>query len=212
MRFILKLTAVLLAIVLSTVALIATSAANTRIEATPGAYVMDPTHASLHWKVKHMGLSNYTARFKKFDVALNFDPNDISKSTVRAVVDMSSVETDFVPQGGRDFNAELKSEPFFNIGRYKEAVFTSKKVTSTGPDTMRVEGDLVFLGQARPVTLDVKLNGSMASHPFVKVPAVGFSAKGTIKRSNFGLNPPPIQQGVGDEVELEIEAEFVKKT
>jgi polyisoprenoid-binding protein YceI len=69
----------------------------------------------------------------------------------------------------------------------------------------------VLLGVTRPVTLDVVLNGSMKSHPFAKVPALGFSAKGSITRTAFGLNPPPIREGVGDEVELLIEAEFLKQ-
>ncbi len=178
------------------------------IEAPAGNYVLEKTHSSLHWRIRHMGLSNYTARFKRFDVTLQFDPADFSRSTVQASIDIGSLETDLTTP---DFNAELRGDPFFNVAKFPRATFTSKQVTPTGPRAMRVLGDLVLLGVARPVTLDVVLNGSMKSHPFAKVPALGFSAKGAIARTAFGLNPPPVREGVGDEVELLIEAEFLKQ-
>lgn len=178
------------------------------IEAPAGTYVLEKTHASLHWRIRHMGLSNYTARFKRFDATVQFDPVDLSRSSVQASIDVGSLETDLTTP---DFNAELRGEPFFNVVRFPRATFSSKQVALTGPRSMRVLGDLTLLGVTRPVTLEVVLNGSMKNHPFAKVPALGFSAKATITRSAFGLNPPPIREGVGDEVELLIEAELLKQ-
>jgi len=178
------------------------------IEAPAGTYVLEKTHASLLWRIRHMGLSNYTARFKRFDVTLQFDPADLSRSSVQASIDVASLETDLATP---DFNAELRGEPFFNVAKFPRATFSSKQVTATGPRSLRVQGDLAMLGVTRPVTLDVVLNGSMKSHPFAKVPALGFSGKASIARTAFGLNPPPIREGVGDEVELVVEAEFLKQ-
>ena len=45
------------------------------IDAPAGEYVLDKTHASITWKVKHLGLSNYTARFASFDSVLVLDPD-----------------------------------------------------------------------------------------------------------------------------------------
>ena len=176
-----------------------------------GTYVLEKTHASLLWRVPHMGLSNYTARFTRFDVTLQLDAADLSRSRVRATVDMSSVETDFVPAGGRDWNAELRAAPFFDAAKFPQAVFESTRVTGNGAKGLRVDGNLTFLGVTRPVTLDATINGTLASHPFAKVPALGISATGRVPRLAFGLNPPPIQQGVGESVELVIEAEFLQQ-
>lgn len=186
----------------------ATGPAPAPIEAPAGTYVLEKTHASLHWRIRHMGLSNYTGRFKRFDVTLQFDPADFSRSAVQASIDTGSLETDLATP---DFNAELRSEPFFNVARFPTATFRSKQVTPTGPRSMRVLGDLVLLGVTRPVTLDVVLNGALQNHPFAKVPALGFSVKGSLTRTAFGLNPPPIRQGVGDEVELIVEAELLRQ-
>ena len=157
-----------------------------------------------------MGLSNYTARFKSFDATLQFDPENFSRSSVEASVDLESVETDFVPTQGRDFNAELRSAPFFNVAKFPRAIFVSKRVTRTGARTMRVDGDFTLLGVTQPLSLDVTLGGSMRSHPFAKVAALGFSATASVPRLAFGLNPPPIQQGVGTQADIAIEAEFLR--
>lgn len=181
------------------------------IEAPAGTYVLEKEHASLTWRVRHMGLSNYTARIKNFDTTIKFDPTNIAKSSVQASVDLSSIETDFVPAQGRDFNAELKSEPFFNVAKFPRATFVSTKVTATGPRTMKVDGMFTLLGVSKPLTLTATLNGSLKSHPFAKVPALGFSITGQVPRLAFGLNPPPIRQGVGEVIDIAIEAEFLQQ-
>lgn len=181
------------------------------IEAPAGTYVLEKTHASLTWRIKHMGMSNYTARFKRFDATLKFDPQDFSRSTVQASIDVGSLETDFVPANGQDFNAELRSETFFGVAKFPQASFVSRQVRRTGPRSMQVAGELTLLGITRPATLDVTLNGAMASHPFAKVPALGFSARGRIQRMDFGLNPMPQLTGVANDVEIAIEAEFLQQ-
>lgn len=192
-------------------ALQASAQSTTAADVTDGTYVLEKTHASMQWRVVHMGLSNYTARFKRFDATIQWNSKDPSKSSVQATVDVGSLETDLITPDGRDFNAELKSEPFFNVLKFPQATYQSRSVKLTGPSSYRVEGDLTMLGISKPVALDVTLNGAMKSHPFAKVPAVGFSAVGFVPRLPFGLNPPPIQQGVGTDVQIVIEAEFLRK-
>jgi polyisoprenoid-binding protein YceI len=43
-------------------------------EAPAGVYTLDPLHTSIVFRVPHMGLSQYTARFTKADGQLTFDP------------------------------------------------------------------------------------------------------------------------------------------
>jgi polyisoprenoid-binding protein YceI len=198
----------------SAIAVFSTSAISNdlaKLEAPAGDYVVDKTHATLTWRVKHMGMSNYTARFKSFDAKVRYDPANPSNNSVDATIDLASVETDFVPQGDRDFNAELRSDRFFNVGKAQQATFASKTVTMNGPRSMKVVGSLSFLGVNRPVTLDVVLNGAVKEHPLAKVPWLGISARGKVQRTAFGLNPMPQLTGIGDDVEVVIEAEFVKQ-
>lgn len=187
-----------------------------------GTYRLDPTHASLTFRVKHLGLANYTARFAKFDATLDLDAADLTKSKVTATVDPTSVRTDYpgdyAAGHGRTYRSwddDLARNPrWFNARQFPEARFTSTAVTLTGPNTGTMTGDLTFLGVTKPVTLTVTFAGQLAEHPFTKGPAVGFSAVGSFKRSDFGMTAGLPQPGtsfapVADDVELVIEAEFM---
>ena len=67
-----------------------------------------------------------------------------------------------------------------------------------------------MMGVTKPVTLAATYNGSMASHPFVKVPAIGFSAKTVIDRTEFG-NTFLSGSALSDKVEIAIETELLKQ-
>lgn len=189
----------------------ASSETVSQITAPAGTYVLEKTHASLIWRVSHMGMSNYTARFKTFDASVRFDPRDISRSQVDASIDIGSVETDFIPVEGRDFNSELRSERFFNVIKFPQATFKSRQVQAIGARRFKVTGDLTLLGVSQPITLDLVLNGAVLQHPLVKTPWIGISAQGKVARKAFGLNPMPQLTGIGDEVDIVIEAEFIRQ-
>ena len=172
-----------------------------------GLYTLDKSHASLTWKVSHLGLSNYTARFTRFDVDLDFNAQDPVRSRVRATIDPTSVKTDYPEPEKKDFDKELSmGESWFNSEQFPQITFMSTAVEKTGDNTGKITGDLTFLGVTKPVTLDVTFNKAIGNHPFANKPALGFSATTMIKRSDFGLNTYIPQ--IGDEVEIMIEAEF----
>ncbi len=176
-----------------------------------GVYTVDKTHASLIWKVSHAGLSNYTARFKSYDAEINFDPADITKSSVTAKIDPATLETDYVATAEKDFNKNLiTKEEWFNAGKFPEITFKSTKIEVTGENTGKIHGDLTFLGVTKPVTLDATFNGAYAVQPFSQKPAMGFSATGSLNRSDFGMSTyVPM---IGDKVDIIIEAEFAKNS
>jgi len=92
---------------------------------------------------------------------------------------------------------------------FPQIIFTSTAIETTSPSTGKVTGDLTLAGVTRPVTLDVTYNGAMASAAlYAGRPAVGFSARGTLNRSAFGLTR--YADFVGDTVEIIIEAEFTR--
>ncbi len=174
-----------------------------------GHYQMDKRHASIVWRVSHFGLSHYPARFTRFDVDLNFDAKNPQNSTLAVSIDPMSIHTEFPAPEEEDFDAVLGSdEKWFNGGTFKTITFKSTSITLTGPNKGTVTGDLTLLGVTKPVTLDVTLNGVYKSHPMAGVPALGFSARTTVKRSDFGMST--FVPYVGDDVDVIIEAEFRK--
>lgn len=199
---------------LALVAGLAGGALSSTVQAAPvadvpaGTYVLDKTHASLTWKVSHLGLSKYTARFIAFDAKLEFDPNAVEAAKLTAEIDPTSIRTDYPFADKKNFDNILATEStWFNAPKFPKITFTSTKVERTGEKTGKVTGDLSLLGVSKPVTLDVTFNGGMKEQPFAKKPALGFSAKGTIKRSDWGMGY--LVPNVGDEVELLLEVEFL---
>lgn len=184
-------------------------------DAPAGTYKLDDTHASITWKVMHMGLANYTARFAKFSSDLTFDPVDASKNAVTVTIDANSIRTEY-PYANKkspfgvveDFDKVLATDAkWFNSKKFPQITFKSTGVERTGDKTAKITGDLTLLGVTKPITLDATFNGGMAAHPFTKAPAIGFSAIGNIKRSEFGLSEGIPH--VGDDVQLQIEAEYM---
>ena len=66
-----------------TLALASAAAVGADIKAPKGTYKNDPLHSSLTFKIDHMGLSHYTARFTKFNATLDFDPAKLANSSVK---------------------------------------------------------------------------------------------------------------------------------
>lgn len=174
-----------------------------------GTYMLDPTHSRVFWTVNHFGLSNYTAQFNGVTGKLTLDAENPAASSVEASVDMATVLTGHPLPQQADFDAELRNPQWLDAAQFPTATFKSTKVEVTGDRTGTMEGDLTFRGVTKPVMFDVTFVGEMGKHPFAPGAAIGFSADGTIKRSDFGLTT--FLPNVGDEVQLTIATEFLEQ-
>lgn len=174
-----------------------------------GEYRVDLSHASIVWKVSHLGLSDYVARFTNFDASIQYNPNNITKSKVTASIDPMSIQTAYPNAADKDFDKILATEKgWFNASKFTSIDFVSTSIQMVDDKNGVMEGDLSFLGVTKPVTLDVRFNGAMTRQPFSGKPTMGFSATTTIKRTDFGMSK--YVPSIGDEVEVMIEGEFAK--
>jgi polyisoprenoid-binding protein YceI len=175
-----------------------------------GTYQIDKAHTSLAFKVNHLGFSTFTGRFTHVDAKLAFNPRKLAESSVDVTIDPKSVSTDNAPEG---FLQELAGEMFLDATKYPEMKFTSRSVEDAGNGNFRIRGELTLHGVTKPLTLEGRYNGGYAGHPFDPHARVGFSARGTLKRSDFGVSfgiPSAANHwfGVGDDVEVQLETEF----
>lgn len=177
-----------------------------------GDYTLDRAHSSLLFRVDHMGFSHFTARFKHFEAQLRFDPKNLTASQLNVTIDSKSLETDFPDPKTIDFNAQLQGEQWLNAAKYPQMTYRSTKIESTGPKSVRITGNLTLRGITKPVVLNATYNGGYAGNSMDPHARIGFSARGTLKRSDFGISfgipAPGSHMGVGDQVEVIIECEF----
>ena len=182
------------------------------VDVPAGAYTIDPAHTSVLFRVDHLGFSNYTARFKKANAQLQFDPNNLAASSVTVAVDTKSLETDYPDPKAFDFNGMLLGEEWLSAAKHPEITFRSISVEPTGARTMKINGELTMRGITRPMVLDARFNGGYRGHPMDPNARIGFSATGVLKRSEFGLSAgipaPGSTMGVSDAVNVIVETEF----
>jgi polyisoprenoid-binding protein YceI len=195
-----------------------TAPAPVTIASPAGEYASDPNHSSLTFKLQHLGLSFYTLKFRTYDATIAFDPANLAASTVNATIKpddiLAGYPSNYVANHpGTKFKSWeedlANSTNFLDAKQFPTITFTSTSVAPNGERSAKVTGDLTLKGVTKPITLDVTFDGEMAAHPFAKAPALGFSATGTFKRTDFGIDY--LAGMVGDDVSVEIEGDFIQK-
>ncbi|NIB41096.1 polyisoprenoid-binding protein [Pseudomaricurvus alkylphenolicus] len=167
-----------------------------------GSYRLDSSHSTLLFKVDHFGLSTYVGRFNKISATLEFDPDNIQETSLMAIVETSSIDVN-----NPEFSETLTGEDWFDSQNFPQAVYETQGVKSINGNNIVYEGTLTMLGKVVPVDLQVHFRGG-ANNMLTGYYTIGFSAKSVLKRSDFGLDR--YLGLVGDEVALEVFAEFVR--
>ncbi len=174
-----------------------------------GHYTLDKSHTSLLFRVSHIGFSTYTGSFTGFDATLEFDPANPAAMKFDGTVDVSTLTLSNPPAG---FVTDLLGATWFEADKFPTITFRSTAIEVTGANTANVTGDFTMHGVTRPLVLAVTFNGGYAGHPYDPNARIGFSATGTLKRSEFGMAygvpEPGTTMGVGDDVQLLLESEF----
>lgn len=170
--------------------------------AAPVSYKIDPAHTAVAFIVNHIGFSNVIGRFNTVGGDISFDKDAVEKSTVNVTIDAASIDTNHAKR-----DEHLRSPDFFNAKEFPKLTFKSTKIEKTGDKTGKLHGDLTMLGVTKPVVLDITFNKDGVS-PASKLETAGFSARGTVKRTDFGMKYGA--PAVGDDIQLLIEIEAVK--
>lgn len=180
-------------------ALAALLGASFAAQAAPVTYKLDPTHTMVLFSWNHFGFSNPTANLGISAGTLVYDEANPAKSSVEVTLPLANLDTHVSA-----LDEHLKKPDFFDAAKYPVVTFKSTRVEPLGGNKFKVTGDLTVHGVTKPVVLDATLNKA-GMQPMLKVPAVGFDATGTIKRSDFGVGA--YVPNVSDEVQIRITTE-----
>lgn len=116
-----------------------------------------------------------TGKFKKFTGEINVDPNQLSSSSIKIVVDISSMSDAY-----NQLTETLSTAEWFNIKQFPQATFQSKEIVKTGDKTYQIKGTLTIRDKTLPVTLNVTQEEYTPTKGRVK-------GTTTIQRSSFGV-------------------------
>jgi len=167
-------------------------------------WISDPIHSEVDFTITHLAISNVHGRFGRVNATLMYNQADVTKSTVTATINISTVDT------GEDArNNHLKTPDFFEVAKYPTATFTSTSVAKSS-NGLTVSGNLTLHGVTEPVVLTVEGPTGPVQGMDHKLHS-GFSATTTISRAAFGIGPKFPAAVVGDDVKLNIELDLAKQ-
>lgn len=169
-----------------------------------GNYAVDPDHAVILWKIDHLGFSTYVGRIETFEANLDIDPASPEAAKIDVAIDLTTIDS-----GVEALDDQLKGTNFFDVANFPQARFTSTSIVQTSPQTANIQGDLTLKGETRPITLSATFDGAGTDFLRGNAEILGFSAKTTLDRTEFGIDY--LAPAVGSTVDIEIFAEFVQR-
>jgi polyisoprenoid-binding protein YceI len=167
-------------------------------------WVSDQAHSEVGFSLSHLSISTVRGRFGKVNATVVYDQAHIAKSSVKATIDVNSVQTG---EEGRD--KHLKTADFFDTASFPTATFESTSVAKSA-NGLTVHGNLTLHGITKPVTLTV-IGPKGPVEGMDHKQHAGFEATTTISRTAFGIGNKFPAAVVGDEVKLNLDLDVAKQ-
>ncbi|MFF2500386.1 YceI family protein [Peribacillus sp. NPDC058075] len=171
-------------------------------------WTVDPTHSAIEFSVKHMMIAKVKGSFNKFEANILANPSDLTTAEIDFTVDVASIDT-----RNADRDNHLRSADFFDVEKNPTLTFKSTKIVKMDEDEYDVTGNVTLNGVTQEETFSITFEGQ-GKDPWGNEKA-GFSGKGKIKRSDYGLTyNAALETGgvlIGDQITLTIEIEVAKE-
>jgi polyisoprenoid-binding protein YceI len=164
---------------------------------------IDPNHTAAQFSVRHMGISTVRGAFTKVSGSAQYDPSNLSKTSIDATIDASSVDTRVSMR-----DDDLRSPNYFDVAKYPTITFKSKSVQAVGEGKLKIVGDLTIHGVTKEVALDVDGPSAPVTDPKGNS-HLGASASTTVNRKDFGVGGS--SNVVGEDITITIDVELVRK-
>ncbi|WP_458734089.1 YceI family protein [Zobellella taiwanensis] len=152
--------------------------------AAPETYTVDTDgmHASVNFKVNHLGYSWLTGRFNDFKGSFVYDEADPANNSVEITINTTSLDTNHAER-----DRHLRSDDFLDVGKFPEASFKSTSVSREDDEgEYRVRGDLTLHGVTKPVEFEIEQVGA-GQDPWGGFRR-GFEGEIELKPADFGMN------------------------
>jgi polyisoprenoid-binding protein YceI len=172
-------------------------------------WALDPTHAEIQFKIRHLMISNVTGQFTKFDVSAETEEEDFLTAKISLSVDVDSVTT-----GNEQRDGHLKSPDFFDAAKFPQIKFVATKYESVDDDgSYELYGDLTIRDITKKIKLDVEFGG-IVKDPWGNTRA-GFGINGKVNRKEFGLQWHAVTEAggvvVSDDVRIHCAIELIRQ-
>lgn len=162
-------------------------------------YEADVAHSNVGFSIPILGgLSHVRGKFNEFTVSITYDEADVTKSAVSAVIKAASIDT-----GIERRDTHLRNPDFFDVEKFPEITFQSKRVEKKGKDFV-AHGTFTMHGVSKEIALPFTINGVKKGADGKTT--LGATARTTVNRRDYGINfaRPDSPDFLGDVVEIEL--------
>jgi len=166
-------------------------------------YTFDKNHARLSFSVLHLGISHIEGNFKIFNATFVSSKEDFSDAQIEMTADVKSINTEVEMRDN-----DLRSSNWFDTDKYPTLTFKSNSFKKVSDNNYNLKGNITIHGVTKPIEFYVVFNGK-GQNPFSKKYSYGFTITGKLNRNDFGIGGEPLATGVGYEIELKSNVEFV---
>ncbi len=111
-------------------------------------------HASVTWRIKHLGYSWMTGRFDNFDGSISFDDKAPDTSKVKVEIDVNSISSNHAER-----DKHLRSPDYLDTAAFPKATFESTSVRSAGDGKAKITGNFTFRGVTKEIVIDAERVG-----------------------------------------------------
>jgi polyisoprenoid-binding protein YceI len=175
-----------------------------------GTYGFDLAHSNVGFRIKHMGLAEVPGYFSDYTGTINYDANDVTKSSVQFTAKVTSINT-----GIEARDKHLRNADFFEVEKYPEMSFKSTKIEKRGENQFVATGDFTLKGVTKQISLPFTINGFLKD-PRSGAVKIGVSSLSSINRRDYGITYgntlPNGVAALSDEVSINLQLEAAKAT
>jgi polyisoprenoid-binding protein YceI len=145
-------------------------------------YIIDTKgmHASIQFKIKHLGFSWLTGRFEEFDGTFSYNKRDIESSKIELTVQTASINTNHAER-----DKHLREKKYLDVKTYPEARFISHAFTPISKGLFTLDGELTLHGVTRPISMLIQHIGE-GRDPWGKFRR-GFESTFEITLTDYGI-------------------------
>ncbi len=169
---------------------------------------IDSAHSSASFAVKHMMVSTVRGSFSGLKGIVDYDPTNLAAAKASLSIPAKTVDSH---DDMRD--KDLRGPDFFDVDKYPEITFVSKKVVPGSGKGFALVGDLTIHGVIKEVTFQVEGPEAPVKDSKGNLHS-GATATTKINRKDFGLVWNKALDGggvmVSDNVDLTVEVELVQ--
>ena len=172
-------------------------------------WVLDPTHSEVHFKIKHLMITNVSGSFDIFNVTAQTEEEDFTKAKLSFTAEVDSISTNNEQRDGH-----LKGADFFEAEKYPQIKFEATKTENIDSDgSYDLYGNLTIRDVIQNIKLSVEFGG-VVKDPYGNTKA-GFTINGKINRKDFGLTWNAVTEAggvmVSEEVRLSAEIQLIEQ-